>query len=56
MAEYRGLQDIKTWESKDEHKYQKLKHPYKGLLPTMAITTPQLKRMTEVILQEQIIE
>ena len=39
MAEYQGLQNIQTWETISEEQYQKMKHLYKGLMPTMAITT-----------------
>ena len=38
MAEYKGLQSIDTWDLISDEDYQKLKHIYKGLLPTMAIT------------------
>ena len=37
-AEYEGLQNIKTWELITEDEYESMKHLYKGILPTMAIT------------------
>ena len=39
LAEYRGLQNIDTWEVIDESQYQQIKHLCKGILPTIAITT-----------------
>jgi hypothetical protein len=39
LAEYKGLVDIDTWELITEKEYRKLQPLYKGLLPTMAITT-----------------
>ena len=43
MAEHNGLVNIETWELITEDQYNDMKHLYKGLLPTMAITT--IKRM-----------
>ena len=37
--EYQGLIDIDTWETITEKEYEDMKHLYKGLLPTMAIST-----------------
>jgi dUTPase len=39
LAEYQGLVDIDTWELISEAEYKRLQPLYKGLLPTMAITT-----------------
>ncbi len=36
--EYQGLIDIDTWETISEEEYQNMKHIYKGLMPTMAIS------------------
>ena len=38
-AEYKGLENIETWELITDEQYKSMKHLYKGLLPTMAITT-----------------
>ena len=38
-AQYDGLQNIETWELITDQQYQQMIHLYKGLLPTMAITT-----------------
>ncbi len=36
--EYQGLVDIDTWETISEDEYNNMKHLYKGLMPTMAIS------------------
>jgi deoxyuridine 5'-triphosphate nucleotidohydrolase len=37
--EYQGLVDIDTWETITETEYEDTKHLYKGVMPTMAIST-----------------
>jgi hypothetical protein len=37
LEEYKGLEDIDTWETISETEYQESKHLYKGVMPTMAI-------------------
>jgi hypothetical protein len=39
MSEYNGLVDIDTWETISESQFQSMKHLYKGIMPTMAIST-----------------
>jgi hypothetical protein len=39
LSEYNGLVNIDTWETITESEYQSMKHLYKGILPTMAIST-----------------
>ena len=39
MQEFKGLEDIETWEYISEKEYQDMKHILGNLLPTMAITT-----------------
>ena len=37
--EYDGLKNIDTWETISEEEYQRMRHLYKGIMPTMAIAT-----------------
>jgi hypothetical protein len=39
LSEYNGLTNINTWDTISESDYQSMKHLYKGILPTMAIST-----------------
>jgi deoxyuridine 5'-triphosphate nucleotidohydrolase len=39
LSEYNGLVNIDTWDTITESEYQSLKHLYKGIMPTMAIST-----------------
>jgi hypothetical protein len=38
-SEYDGLQNIDTWQTITEQEYEDMKHLYKGIMPTMAIST-----------------
>jgi hypothetical protein len=39
LSEYNGLVNIDTWETISESDYKSMKHLYKGVMPTMAIST-----------------
>jgi deoxyuridine 5'-triphosphate nucleotidohydrolase len=39
LSEYNGLVNIDTWDTITESEYKSMKHLYKGIMPTMAIST-----------------